>query len=119
MFICQKCHQARQARDAYESQPLQHTEVTWEPTGQRVNCPDCSQPTRGKLYEYLNAHELVCELVELRSTMTDRSAVTFPLDYYADAADMLAHRELNGQPYTQEEARAILQYAAELEEKGE
>lgn len=57
-------------------------------------------------------------IADLREQL-DRTTVPFPLDYYADAADMLTHRELNGQPYTQEEARAILQYAAELEEKGE
>lgn len=58
-------------------------------------------------------------IADLREQLEARQAVPFPLDYYADAADMLAHRELTSQPYTQEEARAVLQYAAELEEKGE
>ena len=39
----------------------------------------------------------------------------FPLGFYTDASDMLAHRDATGQGITPEEAREILRYAAELE----
>lgn len=43
----------------------------------------------------------------------------FPLNFYADAADMLCHRDATGQGITTEEAREILKYAAELERQME
>ena len=42
---------------------------------------------------------------------------SFPLSFYDNAEDMLDHRDATGQGITAEEARGILQYAAELERR--
>jgi hypothetical protein len=53
---------------------------------------------------------------ELQEQLAACSPPPFPLSFYASAQDMLEHRTATGQPITPEEARALLLYAAELEE---
>ena len=56
------------------------------------------------------AIEILQKVVEAKNNKP-----SFPLNFYADAADMLDHRDATGQGITTEEAREILKYAAELE----
>ena len=56
------------------------------------------------------AIEIIQGLVEAKNNKP-----SFPLNFYADAADMLDHRDATGQGITTEEAREILKYAVGLE----
>lgn len=118
MFICEDCHNKRQARQAIESQPLQWTGHSFT-CHSLTNCPDCSMRRKPEFYEYLNAYELTAELDELKtklSNITDnRPDFLLPMyDSAVDMADRINHFPaiLNDL----EAMRAVIKYAADLEE---
>ena len=118
MLVCQKCHDARQARDYQESQPLQFT--GYETTQARPTCcPDCAIPSTGARFEYHNAYELAQELEEAKDQLKKyetRPAWDVPGFYNAEemlhAATMGNRADILRDP---EIMLQVLQYAAECE----
>jgi hypothetical protein len=118
MLVCKECHDARQARDYQESQPLQFT--GYETTQARPTCcPDCAIPSKGARYEYFNAYELAGELVEAKyqlETQEERPLLDVPGFY--DAAEMLHAVTLGNRSDILSDPEMMLQvlrYAADCE----
>lgn len=118
MLICRSCHNARQSRQAIESQPLQFTGHI-SPIDRVTGCPDCGARSKGERFEYLNAYELMGELEEAREKLKklEYSKPDFPLTDYHHAADMMEHVKSFPAVLSDPEAfRQVISYAAELEE---
>ena len=115
MYICEKCHNARQNRKALESQPLQFT--GYEYSG-KVNCPDCGKYQKaGVIHQYLTAFELVQELEEMKEKQARIARPeSFPVQGYHSVADMFERSKIF--PAILQDVEAMqnaLQYASEIE----
>jgi hypothetical protein len=118
MLVCKECHDARQARDYQESQPLQFTGYktmqAWP-----ACCPGCNTPSKGARFEYVNAFYLAQELEEVKDQLKkqeDRPLLDVPGFY--DVAEMLHAATLGNRSDILRDPEMMLQvlrYAAECE----
>lgn len=113
MFICEDCHTKRQARKAIESQPVQ-----WTGGKCKLNttCTDCGARVCNKpVYEYLNAYELVMELVEIKEKLDKiEDLPQFPINEFSSCQDMFDRAKIFPAILKDMEAmQQVLQYAGD------